>query len=622
MNRGFGRAACVVLSLGLSCAAPETREPDWEKLPHGVWRSPTTPAVYALVEGDGALLFGAAEGADPAELAYAGARVEAVYLTHAHRATIRQAEAWSRAGLPVRASAGTRERLSPDSVRRHWREAPAPGAGGWAYLAPAEGLPFLEPALESAWRGWTIAPVPAPGHSPDHTAYVCRRGDAVLVFAGDALASPGTLPTPYTTDWSPDGDEGLRAAAASLRALAALAPTAVFPENGPSILEDPSAELEGTAVRADEAAALKSYTRFNRHLGSPPPVRWLARDQATDGESSWSKISERLYLTGSTYAVGSRRGPTWIVNPVGDLLAAQLIRLRFRHLRGEPDLVTLTHADADHYAGLSQVPWSARAALWTLDHVAGAVASPGYHRSPRLLPQGVDVDRVARDGETLEWNEYALTFHHLPVPTRFGSAVESDVDGKRVLFAGDAFLHPDQEPGCGGWSGLNGSLPEDYAAGAEKVLRLQPDYVLASRGGAYTFVQDDWERRVRWAREAGRAADLLSPSGDHRRDWDPQAVRVEPFVSTAAAGEGVSVELVARNRLDRPRRLEIVLDGRGLLTTSERRSLQMPGRGTTRALLALRLSPDAPKGRHAFPLQVFEDGAETGDDAAFLVDVP
>ncbi|HYE99935.1 MAG TPA: MBL fold metallo-hydrolase, partial [Planctomycetota bacterium] len=279
-----------------------------------------------------------------------------------------------------------------------------------------------------------------------------------------------------------------------------------------------------------------------------------------------------------------------------------------------------THADADHYMGLQVVPWTARSVLLTLDHVAGPMAAPGYHRTPRLLPQPVDIDRVAHDGETVPWNEYELTFHHLPAPTRFGSAVETLIDGKRVLFAGDAFLHPDQDPGCGGWSGLNGSLPDDYAACAAKVLELKPDYVLASRGGPFGFSAEDWERRVRWAQEAGRACDRLSPSGNHRRDWDPQAVRVEPYVSRAAAGEAVSLEFVARNRLDRTRRIEIVLDGRGRVP-SERRTLVMDARGTARALLTLRVSADAPKGRHAFPLRVLEDGAETGDDAAFLIDV-
>lgn len=622
MNRGF-RAAWFALSLGLSCAAPEVRKPDWRELPQGVWRSPATPAVHALTDGDAAILFGAAEGADPAELAYAGiARVEAVYLTHAHRNSVRQAEAWSRAGIPVRASPATAARLSPDAVRRYWEEAASPVQDGWTYLVPAQGLPFLEAAETTTWRGWAITPVPAPGHSPDHTAYVCRRGDAVLVFAGEALASPGTIPTPYTTDWSPDGDEGLRAAAASLRALAALGPTAVFPESGAPVLDDPAPALESTAARAEQAAELKSYTRFCRSLGSPLPVRWLAREQsAAEPLAAWSKISEHLYVTGSTYAVGARQGPTWIVNPVGDLLAAQLIRLRFRHLSGAPTLVTLTHADAAHCGSLSELPPAARSALWTLDHVAGAVTSPGYHRAPGLPHAPLDVHRVVRDGETLHWNEYALTFHDFPAPSRFGSAVEAIVDGKRVLFTGDAFLHPEQEPGCGGWSGLNGTLPEDYGACAAKVLELRPDLVLASRGGAFSFAPEDWSRRVRWAEEAGRACDRLSPSGDHRLDWDPLAVRAEPFVSRAAPGDPVRVELVAKNRLDRARRLEIVLDGRNRLSP-ERRTLEVAPGETARAHLSLRLSPDAPTGRHPFPLRVYEDGAETDVDAAFIVDVP
>lgn len=395
----------------------------------------------------------------------------------------------------------------------------------------------------------------------------------------------------------------------------------MFPEHGPAILQAAADALHGTAARADEAAFLKSYARFSRRLGSPPDVRWLAREQVgTDGRRPWSRLAERLFVTGTTYAVGSRDGAAWIVNPAGEILAAQLIRLRFRHISGPASLVTLTHADAAHYAGLTDILASPRPPLWTLDLVAGAVASPGYHRAPRLLPQAVDVDRTAADGEALTWCEYALTFHHFPVPTRFGSAIETTIDGKRALFTGDAFLHPQHEEGCGGWSGLNGALPQDYADCARKVLALKPDFILASRGGPFEFEPGDWERRIRWAEETGKACDRLSRSGDHRLDWDPQAVRVEPFVSTAVAGDAVSIELVARNRTEKPRRLQVVIDGRGRLS-SETRVIEVAPGDTARALLSPRVAVDAAKGRHAFPLRVYENGVETDDDAAFVVDV-
>src|SRR5581483_5957461 len=157
------------------------------------------------------------------------------------------------------------------------------------------------------WCGWRLRVVATPGHSRDHVAYLARKGEQgpLLAFCGDALASPGKLWSPYTTDWDHWTDLGLAPAAKSLRTLAGLKPSLLLPAHGPVIDRDAVAALEKTAAAVEEAAFLKSFERYTKQrLGNAPQYRFLAKEQAgSNGSRPWTQVSEHLWLTGNTYVL-------------------------------------------------------------------------------------------------------------------------------------------------------------------------------------------------------------------------------------------------------------------------------------------------------------------------------
>src|SRR5437879_12723473 len=125
--------------------------------------------------------------------------------------------------------------------------------------------------------------------------------------------------------------------------------------------------------------------------------------------------------------------------------------------------------------------------------------------------------------------------------------VETTIDGKHCLFTADNWFHQDLYSGTGGWMGLNRSFPSAYAASAQKVIELAPEWVLAEHGGAFEYDAEDFRRRVVWGHAAAKAADALSPSGRHLHDWDPHHVHIEPLVHKAKPGHTEKATLVARN---------------------------------------------------------------------------
>src|SRR5437899_2998391 len=85
---------------------------------------------------------------------------------------------------------------------------------------------------------WRTSAMPH-GHSRDHAAFAVTReaAQSPWVFCGDALAAPGKLWAPFTTDCDHWTDAGLSPTVKSLRALAELKPRALYPAHGAPITQ-------------------------------------------------------------------------------------------------------------------------------------------------------------------------------------------------------------------------------------------------------------------------------------------------------------------------------------------------------------------------------------------------
>ena len=531
--------------------------------------------------------------------------------------------------MPVRAARTSAEWLTPEGVRAYWRKSLPLRDSRTAYLVLPEGLAGVDCSLTDGqtidWRGWSLRVLSTPGHSRDHVAFAARHGDKgpLFLFCGDALAAPGKLWSPYTTDWDHWTWAGLKPAHESLRTLAQLQPTLLLPAHGLVIDKDAVKALEETAAAVEEVAFLKSFERYTKErLRNPPSYRFLAKEQAeSNGSKPWSQISEHLFLTGNTYVLVSREERAFLViDPWDPHSARQIPRLKTDRQLGKLEVVLCSHAHFDHYDGVYSILEREKPALWTLDRVAIPLTDQSLLRAPFLDPRPVKFDRLATDGETLTWREYKLRFRFLPGQTEFTTGIQTEIDGKKCFFTADNFFHQDQFSGTGGWMGLNRSFPLPYAESAGKVLEARPDWVLAEHGGAMEFSAEDFRRRVRWGQECARAADAVCATGNHRHDWDPHRVHVEPLVQRARAGQTLDATLVVSNPLSRPKQQMLTLEGRGRFA-DQKWQLEVPAGGTIRLAFTLRLDTKPSSGRHVFVLHGKSEGTADDADAFLAVDV-
>jgi glyoxylase-like metal-dependent hydrolase (beta-lactamase superfamily II) len=630
-----GRLLSGVLCLAVTAAAAwfggpggsdRTLPPTWKWVYPSVARTPGEPAGYALVEGDAVLLIDAPGNAETYK-ALSMHKIEMVLLTHHHRDTCAGVGALLAGGVKVRAPKASAEWLSTEGVKKYWQESLPLRGSRTAYLVVPAGFDTVDCSLADGdtikWRDWTISVVTTPGHSPDHVAYAARKASGQwIVFCGDAWAGPGKLWSPYTTDWDHWTDQGLKPAGESLRKLAALKPAALLPAHGSVVSSDVVKTLTKTADNVSEVAFLKSFERFTKErLGNAPHYKFLAKEQAqSNGSKPWSRVSDHLWITGNTYVLVSKDKACLVVDPWDKRSADQVVKLRADQKLGPVEVVMFSHAHYDHYDGVYHLPERDKFEVWTLDLVAPPLAEPFKLRAPFLDARPVRIDRKPKDGDALTWHEYRFRFHHLPGQTEFTMGVETTIDGKRCFFTADNFFHQDMFSGSGGWMGLNRSFPLPYAASAKKVLKAAPDWVLAEHGGPFEFSAEDFRRRVQWGEASGAAADAVSPSGQHRHDWDPHRIAIEPLVHKTKAGANLPATLVVHNPLVRPRKLAVTLQGRDVVA-DQVWNVEVGAGATVRRDIVLRVGEKMGAGRHVFALRVVEEGQVDPCDAFVVVDV-
>lgn len=636
-RRVAGLLCCLLLVGGSAWLAGQggrkaATESEWREVVPGVLRSPGQPAGYALVQGDRALLIdvpGHLEGLQ----ARGVRRIEMVLLTHHHRDGLAGVEAALKAGARVRAPKGSAPWLEAKGVAGYWKDAIPLRTSRTAYLVVAEGIGGIDCTLTEdeaiTFGDWTLQVVATPGHSFDHVAFVGTRKPAKrkYLFAGDALAGAGKLWSPYTSDWDHWTEAGLRPTAESLRKLAKVGADLLLPAHGEVIRGEGKTgavqeALDRTIAAVDEVAFLKSYERFTRaRLKDPPKYAFLAKEQAgSNGSKPWSRLSKNLWLTGNTYVLRSKDGPCLIVDPWDPHSAKQIPKLQKEEGLGKTEVVLCSHAHFDHYDGAYLLLEREKPAVWTLDQVAGPIAEPFRLRAPFLDARPLPITRRFRDGETAQWREYTLKFHFFPGQTLYTMAVETTIDGKRCLFTGDNFFHHELYSGTGGWMGLNRSGPSLYEQSARKVLEIAPEWVLAEHGSAMEYSEADFKRRVEWGKVGGKAADALCVRGNHRHDWNPHLVRIEPVLQKARAGQTVDAELVVDNVLGERRKLTIRLAGRGK-TADQTWEVEVGPGASVRRAIRMTLDEKTAAGRQVFVVTAREGDVIEPGDAFVAVDV-
>src|SRR5207249_9114833 len=106
--------------------------------------------------------------------------IEAVYLTHYHRASVAAVPFFLKEKVPVIAPKGAEEWLTTKGVQKYWQESLPLRNSRTAYQVVPVGFEGIDYKLKGddkfVWRGWNLEVLDTPGHARVHVSFLARKG--------------------------------------------------------------------------------------------------------------------------------------------------------------------------------------------------------------------------------------------------------------------------------------------------------------------------------------------------------------------------------------------------------------------------------------------------------------
>ncbi|MEZ5399540.1 MAG: MBL fold metallo-hydrolase [Bryobacteraceae bacterium] len=405
--------------------------------------------------------------------------------------------------------------------------------------------------------GEHIRVVATPGYTRGAVSYIVETGGKKIAATGDLIYGDGQLFDLYSLqDAAPDakarGYHGYAARAgqliASLRRIQAEKPDIVLPARGPAI-GNPAAAIEMLITRLQsflashfETDALRWYWGDDNHkirsaaVERPMEILPMAEQQ---------KLPANILAIGNSRLILSKSGAAFLVDAGYRNLLAELRKLKAEGKIESVDGIWITHYHDDHTDYINDIVAEFGSRVYFTQQMAEVMAAPAEFRLPCLTTRPVSGAFPRKDGETLSWKEWKLTFWHFPGQTLYhGGLVAKNDNGETHLFAGDSFTP----------SGM-----DDYCMQNRDFLRDNEGYDFCLRRIAslpkgawvlnqhvapmfrYTPAQIDRMRAE--LRERSAVLRELSPWPDINYMVDESWARIHPYGQEAAPGAEVTLEL-------------------------------------------------------------------------------
>lgn len=394
-------------------------------------------------------------------------------------------------------------------------------------LIPAQRLV----ALEKARLAPVLHHIPTPGHGKNAVTFLYDAPDLGLVgFPGDLVKDNGTLVNWYDCDWDYGALTGQKTLLESARHLLGLGCQMLCPAHGEPV--------------ADPAAALRTLIERVKACSSPPfdpggTINFPERAAAVPG---FREILPGLlhHQTGNCAVLISPRtgeavmvdaGPSdWVPVPQRKVRFLALLHdMRQAYGISRFGWLIPTHYHGDHTEGIPWIVEKFGAEVIATAGLARVLESPEkYDIACPLWWYGTGASRIKCDrrvpeGAKLKLGDFELTFFHLGGQTRHHLGVFTEVEGRRIVFCGDAvsgtgtdcdpvLTYNDADPATEGW-----------LFALRKLSRLNPDYLIAGHGIAIAEPRDWLDAKLRNWR--WRMADFRQLSGGTRGFFVPPSVR-------------------------------------------------------------------------------------------------
>ena len=433
-----------------------------------------------------------------------------------------------------------------------------------------------------------------PGFNPRAISYWYDTGEGRRIAnTGNLILGDGKIANIYDLqDNFPEAEigpyHGFMARApkliASLEKIRALKPDALMTERLPvPVIENPDQAIDTLIARLRavyrnylSTSALWWYFGEKRMNASAAAILGDDFNPAElDRMPEATKFENPDWLIGfsTTRMIRSETGEAFVMDVNGEREADQIIDMHkaaghsdtASFPSGEIGKVTgifITHYHHDHNRGVPKVAEAFSAPVYGVEPLADILERPGAYRMPCLDKTVVAPVVRKNDGETMQWNEFELTFFDFPGQTLYHNALLVRRGTERpILFIGDSFTPTGIDDYCA-W---NRNLLQDgkgYLYCLDLIRKLDPPPMLVNAHVDPPFEFDtarlDYIKRALRERMKLLADLLVVPEINFGLDhaW----CQLDPFVSTIPAGESITLKMVITNHFDKACKFHIVLE--------------------------------------------------------------
>ncbi|MEX2580770.1 MAG: MBL fold metallo-hydrolase [Verrucomicrobiales bacterium] len=554
---------------------------------------------------------------------------ERLLLTHGRRDVVR----FARDSSPgeVSAPAASREFLENTAERWNaWWDQRFDYYGQQVTQLPVRDFPasdYLEDGASFQWRGLEFRYLDTPGYTRDGGTYFVTLDGTKVAFTGDLVLEGGKVADLYSfQNEIPAAKIGgyhghlgrLATWLRSLEAVAAERPDLIVPSRG-GVIRDPAADL-GTAMgKAREiyrnylsTNALHWY--FGEERMNICAERVLGAGETADGMpfAEHVDLPDWCRHIGTTKLLVSDSGRGFVLD-VGSAKALETLKSVVADGLVEGiDGIFATHTHNDHTAGIADAAAAFDCPVYALPEVADVLEHPGNWFLPGVSPNAVETVTVKRNGDRMNWEEFALTFHFYPGQMyNHGALLVEKPDHDPVFFMGDSF----SPSGIDDYCLMNRNLMREdtgYELCFRKLDRLPENAWLVNQHIPHLFRFSEKEKTFLLStyRERGRLIADFVAWDDINYAIDEQWTSFYPYGQEADSGDALSTEVHVWNHPGVERTFTVRLGG-DLSEGSEPASLTLAAGETGSVEFPIAIPSDADSGVHVITADIArEDGVE------------
>ena len=410
---------------------------------------------------------------------------------------------------------------------------------------------------EIKWGPASLKVLETSGHTDESVTYLMDVDGERFAFSGDLIYDEGMVWELYslqkgqqTSDYH--GFLGARdELIESLEKVRQTSPTALIPTHG-VVMKDPDRAINTlfhqladcydkyVAISALRHYFPKLFAEFEGRAGHMP-IR--------DGKPP----PKFLRHFGTTWLIISETGEAFVMDCGSPNIIKQIQQLQADNEISEVTQFWVTHYHDDHVDAIPEFQTTFPCETITDTVVAQVITNPIGFRLPCISPAVTRVDRITRDGDSWQWNEFTMTAYHFPGQTYYHGGLLVEGRGVRMFFAGDSFTMAGIDDYC---SGNRNLLGKDV--GYEKCLRLiqqlKPTHIFNCHvDPAFDFTDTEIQCMLDTLAEREKCYTALFPWDHANYGMDEHWVRCYPYEQEVAPGETAQLRVEITNHSPEPR---------------------------------------------------------------------